>query len=345
MDTMNHATIRANKATTCIPKLQRVTTLLASPKEYLAFRHQVLKMLAQQKLLHYMALPINQYQHYMNLPDDAPLPIQYVRPDIEHYGDDNLEFTIDQLKLITKTWDLMDAIALNLVNHLDASICTHIRHHVNVDVATLSELMAALDAEFLAPGLRALPELYTDLRTAQGITSISELLQYIKYLGAMQLMAAREEDPTYVVDAMSACLNVLGYNAQVVRYHELRGNDAEDATHFMEFLTAQQKLMSYKRNPDTPTPSGILNPIMASNDIQIAGLAEQVRLLTIKLEKLNAPAVAPTKLFCSTHGPCAHTSDKCNTPSLKHNLNDTLQAWSNQAQFLARPARKQTTHR
>ena len=348
----SNVTTTANKATESITALPRIAELLNGPQTYLIHRDAVFKVLAQHKVLHYIELPPAIYHFYMGLPADAPVPVRYVRPEVAHYGDDNLEFTVDQLKLIDKLWNLMDAITHNLVAKLDPSIRTHILHRVTVDNVELSDLIAALDAEFLAPGLRALPELYQDLRDAKGITSISELLQYIKYLDTMQLMAERQEDPGYIVTAMSACLNRMGHNEKVVRYHELRGADPENPTHFREFLTAQLKLMSYKKTPTTPTQSGILNPVMASSEVNIAGLAEQVRVLSLQLAKvtasLNAPGPPPNArsdpsarhAFCSTHGLCSHTSDKCNNRSPLHNLKDTQQEWSNKAQNLAHQAKR-----
>jgi hypothetical protein len=353
-------TTKANKATESISRLPHIDVLLKECKTYLPWRDQVFRMCAKMKILHHLQQPLAMYQHYMGLPADAPLPTIYARPTIEQYGDDDLEFTIDQLKLISKLWELIDAINLNLVTNLDKSIGTHIRSLVNVDNADLPDMIAALDAKFLAPGLRQLSDLYHDLRTAQGITSISELIQYVKYLEAMQLMAERVEDTCYIVTAMSDCLNRLGHNAMVVRYHEIRGNDPIEHIQLLEFLTAQQQLMSYKMTPDTPTQSGLLNPVMASQSLQVAGLAEQVRALTLQLAKvtaltsLNAPPVPQTPpanheargYFCSTHGTGYHTSANCKRRSPKHCLTDTLLAWTNQQQHLDHQAQRRlaSTH-
>jgi hypothetical protein len=351
-------TTKANKATASISKLPPLDVLLKEETRqvYLPWRHSVFRMLAKMKILHLVPQPLAHYQHYMSLPPDAPLPIIYARPTIAQYGDADVEFTIDQLKLISKLWELIDAITLNLVTNLDQSIVTHIRSLVNVDNADLPDIIAALDAKFLAPSLRQLSALYHDLSTAQGITSISELIQYVKYLEAMQLLAGRVEDTSYIVTNMSACLNRLGYNAMVLRYHEIRGDDPEEHVHLLEFLTAQQELLSYKVTPDTPTQSGLLNPVMASQSLQIAGLADQVRTLTLQLAKVTAltslhappvPRAPPANLgargyFCSTHGPGFHTSANCKKRSPKHCLTDTLLEWTNQQQHLdyhsARPA-------
>ena len=74
-------------------------------------------------------------------------------------------------------------------------------------------------------------------------------------------------------------------------------------------------------------------------------IAQLQQLTTIIQKQLQAqPSLQPSSnvptKFCSTHGPCFHSSNKCKHKAGQHDANDTQLNWTNKQQYLDIKAQK-----
>ena len=135
-------------------------------------------------------------------------------------------------------------------------------------------------------------------------------------------------------------------NSIVIKYHETHPIIA--LATFIPFVIRQDALKGYQ-----PAIVPIQQGLHQIHSVQLSEqqlfnqqmIAQIQQLTTIIQKQLKAQPSSqpssnvPTK-FCSTHGPCFHSSNKCKHKAGQHDDNDTQLNWTNKQQYLDRKAQK-----
>ena len=329
-----------------ILSLPSQSNLTRQPSLYLYWKQALCDAYNKLDLLHYL-LDDAAFRAFKRLAIDADVSARQPRA-IQLFPLGYTTLQRAQNELNASIHEVLDALCIHTIGKMDAHQISQLQQTHDLARIPSNVLLTFFDSLFLQHGYNRLNDELDSIRVAKGITSITALLAQYDLLNRWATQGNIIWADAYIIGILSQSLNAMGDNSIVIKYHETHTIIA--LATFIPFVIRQDALKGYQ-----PAIMPIQQGLHQLHAVQLSEqqlfnqqMITQLQQLTTVIQTLQ-PSSQPSSQrsstnvpnkFCSTHGLCFHSSNKCKHKVGQHDDKDTEANWTNKQQYLDRKAIK-----